>query len=134
MVANPNLPSGQRSVRPVVQRGRVRRADRDFAQRLQRAGCPPVSIANIGDMPAMAIRGPGVNNWNTSLFKNFRVKERLQLPAPHGGLQHFQPHSVFGVGRASRINAAGVNTTTAAGTITSARDPRYLQLALRLMF
>ena len=27
----------------------------------------------------MPIRGPGVNNWNTSLFKNFRIKERFNF-------------------------------------------------------
>ena len=27
----------------------------------------------------IGIRGPGRNNWNTSIFKNFKLKERLSV-------------------------------------------------------
>jgi len=33
-----------------------------------------------------------------------------------------------------KYNASGVNTNTSWGQVTSARDPRIMQFALRLMF
>ena len=41
-----------------------------------KGACPALTLQNIGDAPQMPIRGPGVNNWNTSLFKNFTIRER----------------------------------------------------------
>jgi hypothetical protein len=98
------------------------------------AGCPAVTIANIGDMPAMAMRGPGVNNWNTSLFKNFRLKERYHFQLRMEASNTFNHTQFSGAGTSIQYNASGANTTTAAAAITSARDPRYLQLAMRVTF
>lgn len=77
MVGNPNLPSGQRTFdqwfNPAA-----------FAEPVQyshgvcpASGCPPLSIDNIGNMTQYPIRGPGRNNWNTAVFKHFRIMERL---------------------------------------------------------
>jgi hypothetical protein len=85
-------------------------------------------------MPALPIRGPGVSNWNTSVFKNFRVKERLQFQLRAEAYNTFNHTQFSGVGTSIQFNSKGVNSTASAGTLTSARDPRYLQLALRLMF
>ena len=77
MVGNPNLSGSDRTFDQLFNVAA-------FAEPLQyskgvcpASGCPPLTIANIGNMPHYPIRGPGVNNWNTSLFKNFRIKERL---------------------------------------------------------
>jgi hypothetical protein len=39
-----------------------------------------------------------------------------------------------GPGRTIQYNAAGVNTRTSTGIVTSARDPRIMQFALRVTF
>jgi hypothetical protein len=134
MVANPNLPSSQRSVSTWYNVAAFAEPVAISPSSCTSAGCPAVTVANIGDMPAMAIRGPGVNNWNTSVFKNFRVKERFNCQLRMEAYNTFNHTQFSGVGTDIQFNAAGVNKTAAAGTITSARDPRYLQLALRLMF
>ena len=44
-------------------------------------------------------------------------------------------HTQFsGVDTTITYNAAGVNTRASTGNLTSARDPRYMQLAFRLTF
>ncbi|HUA59086.1 MAG TPA: hypothetical protein VML19_10055, partial [Verrucomicrobiae bacterium] len=101
------------------------------------AGCPPISILNIGDMPNTQYRGPGENNWNTSLFKNIPVKE-------HGAMVQFRAeayntfnHAEFqGVDNTITFNSAGVNTHTTTGQLNSiySNSFRILQLALRVMF
>jgi hypothetical protein len=97
-------------------------------------GCPPLTIANIGTMPRSPIRGPGINNWNTSIFKNFTVKERMRFQFRAEAYNTFNHTQYSGVDTTITYNAAGVNTRPSSGNITSARDPRILQFALRIMF
>jgi hypothetical protein len=75
-----------------------------------------------------------MNNWNTSLFKNFTIKERLRFQFRAEAYNTFNHTQFSGVDNTITFNAAGVNTRTSSGNITSARDPRYMQFALRLMF
>ena len=96
--------------------------------------CPALTIANLGDAPQMPIRGPGVANWNTSLFKNFDVKERFHFQFRAEAYNTFNHTQFSSVNTSLTFNSAGVNTNNAAGQITAARDPRIMQLALRLMF
>ncbi len=84
------------------------------------------ALGTFGNLGRNIIRGPGTNNWDASLQKNFKVSEKVNMQfrtevynAPH----HF--------------SWLGVGTTVGAGNfgqITSASDPRSLQLGLRLDF
>jgi hypothetical protein len=87
-----------------------------------------------GDTPANNVRGPGHDNWNLSVFKNFVFSEQH-----HASLQF----------RAEFFNAwnhtqwigdtqnGGISTNFGAGNfgaVTSAADPRTIQLALKFSF
>ena len=91
-------------------------------------------IDNIGNMTQYPIRGPGRNNWNTSVFKNFRIKEKLNCQFRAEAYNTFNHTQYNGVDNAIQFNAAGVNTRDSAGNITSARDPRVMQFAMRVSF
>ena len=82
----------------------------------------------------MPIRGPGVNNWNTSLFKNFDVKERLHFQFRAEAYNTFNHTQFSTVNTSLTFNASGVNTNAQTGQVTATRNPRVMQLALRLMF
>jgi hypothetical protein len=97
-------------------------------------GCPPMTWLNFGNAPVMPIRGPGVSNWNTSLFKNFSLKERFRFQFRAEAYNTFNHTQYSSVNTTITFNAAGVNTNSAAGQVTGVRDPRVMQLALRLMF
>jgi hypothetical protein len=97
-------------------------------------GCPAPTLANLGDMPTSPIRGPGRNNWNTSIFKNFRIREKITAQFRAEAYNTFNHTQFSGVDNTITYNAAGVNTRASTGNITSARDPRYMQFALRLTF
>lgn len=80
----------------------------------------------IGTAPYNAVRGPGVNNFDVSLFKNIAPREgmRLQLGAEVFNLAN---HSQFeGVG-------AGLGSPTF-GVVTDSRDPRVIQLRAKFSF
>ncbi|HLH18785.1 MAG TPA: carboxypeptidase regulatory-like domain-containing protein [Bryobacteraceae bacterium] len=98
------------------------------------SGCPPLSILNIGDMPTFPIRGPRMNNFSTALFKEFHIRERLAMLFRAEAYNAFNHTQFSGVDTTITYNASGVNTRSSTGNLTSARDPRVMQFALRLQF
>ncbi len=89
---------------------------------------------NYGNMTRYPIRGPGTSNWNTSLFKNFNVGERLRFQFRAESYNTFNHSQFSGLNTSITFNAAGQNTNAAAGQITAARSPRVMQMALRVNF
>ncbi len=85
---------------------------------------PPVGA--LGNNGRNVIRGPGLNNWDLALLKITRVHERL-------GLQ-FRAEFFNAFNQAQFNPPGGVINGAGFGTITSAREPRDIQLALKLIF
>jgi hypothetical protein len=93
-------------------------------------------ILALGNTPSSFGRGPGINNWNLSLFKNFGfLGEHLHAQFRAEAYNAFN-HTQF-----STVNVTpkwsyttGVVSAAQFGQITAARDPRVMQFALRLMF
>lgn len=88
----------------------------------------------FGNAPRNSVRGPGRDNWNLSLFKNFILNESrgssLQF---RGEFFNVWNHTQF-IG--DSING-GISTNFNSGNfgqVTSANDPRTIQLALKLYF
>ena len=94
------------------------------------------ALGDYGTLSHNALRGPGRDNWNLSLFKNFTLSEsrgsRLELR-----LETFNTwnHTQFnGIGTTfNGYNAAGV-ANGSFGQVTSAFDPRILQLGGKIYF
>jgi len=87
-----------------------------------------------GNTPRDSVRGPGRDNWNLSLFKNFWFNQErgsnLQFRAEFFNVWN---HTQF-IGN-SVLN--GISTNLGAsdfGKVTGAYDPRTIQLALKLSF
>ncbi|AXC12790.1 Oar protein [Acidisarcina polymorpha] len=93
---------------------------------------------SFGNFHRNSIYGPGVENWNMSLFKNFNFTEstRVQL--------RFEAYNVFNHTQWGNVNV-GLSAPTPgtpftgsnagnAGQITTARDPRVLQLGGKFYF
>jgi hypothetical protein len=97
------------------------------------ATCP--SVASLwGDTPRNYVRGPGRQNWNISLFKNFIFNQErgtnLQFRAEFFNIWN-HPQWI-----GDTLNG-GVSTNLGAsnfGQVTSAYDPREIQLALKFTF
>jgi hypothetical protein len=72
------------------------------------------------------LRGPGVSNWDISLFKNFVLHENWSLQF------RFESFNVF---NHTQFNNPGSGLPSGTfGVITSAKAPRDNQIALKLMF
>jgi hypothetical protein len=88
----------------------------------------------FGNTKRDSVRGPGRDNWNLSLFKNFLLSESrgssLQFRAEFFNVWN---HTQF-IGDTSN---GGISTNFNSGNfgqVTSAYDPRTIQLALKLYF
>ncbi len=93
---------------------------------------------SFGTVRRNFLRGPGINNWDMSLFKNFNFTEsaRLQL--------RFEFFNVFNHAQWANVNrnlsaptagqSFGGPNAGGSGQITSTRDPRILQLGGKFYF
>jgi hypothetical protein len=94
------------------------------------------AIGAFGNLGYNALRGPGRDNWNLSLFKEFVISEdrgtRFEFRAESFNTWN---HTEFGGAGTN----AGVDTTfspgsTTFGKVKSAWDPRVFQLGAKLIF
>jgi len=89
----------------------------------------------FGNVSRGSIRGPGLVNFDTSVFKKFAISERVSLQfraEAFNLLNHsnfFYPNTIVFAG-----NSAAYSYSNTAGQITTAATSRQLQLALKLMF
>ena len=88
-----------------------------------------------GNAPKDVFRGPGINNWDTSLFKNFKLHgERVRGQLRVEAYNVFNHTNFSGVDTAAKFDASGKQTSITFGQYNAAQFPRRLQLVLRLAF
>lgn len=87
-----------------------------------------------GDLGANAVRGPGRDNWNISLFKSFIISERrgsrVELRADGFNIWN---HTQF----KGDANNGGISMNLGSsnfGAVTAAFDPREFQLGAKVVF
>jgi len=120
MIANPIIPKSERT----------------FYRNFNTEAFAAPAVGTWGNAPKDTVRGPGINNWDISLFKSFRAgPERLRWQFRCEAYNAFN-HTQF----STQNTTAQFNTTTLKqvnaqfGQFTAARQPRRMQLALRLNF
>jgi hypothetical protein len=91
-----------------------------------------------GNLGFDALRGPGRNNWNLSLFKEFTLNEdrgsRIEFRAESFNTWN---HTQFGGPGQGGTSSAGISTNLGSsnfGAVTAAWDPRVFQLGLKLIY
>jgi hypothetical protein len=80
----------------------------------------------LGDSPRFPLHGPGINNWDLALQRNFMLLERLKLQF-RGEFFNAWNHPQFN-------NPNGSVTSSSFGAIGSSQAGRVTEVALRLMF
>jgi len=80
----------------------------------------------IGTSPVNVVRGPGINNFDLSLFKNIRFSESARFQFG------IETYNIFNHPQFDAVNG-NINSATF-GRVTSARDPRVMQLRAKLSF
>jgi hypothetical protein len=92
------------------------------------------ALGTYGDLGHDAVRGPGRDDWNLSLFKDFVISEargsRFEFRAESFNTWN---HTQF----KGDYNNGGISTNVGSsnfGQVTSAFDPREFQLGAKLIF
>jgi Carboxypeptidase regulatory-like domain/TonB-dependent Receptor Plug Domain len=95
---------------------------------------PP--LGTVGDVRRNAFRGPGINNWDMSLFKNINFSESRYLQLRLETFNTFNHVQPSGVNNTFGAASAGQPTTTISNTgdVNAYRDPRNVQLGVKLYF
>ena len=90
---------------------------------------------SFGDVGLNTLRGPGVENWDASLLKNFPIGEqrRFEFRAEfYNILNH--ANFLFAAPGPQNSNNATVLGSTTFGYVTAARAPRQIQLGLKFYY
>ena len=93
---------------------------------------------SLGNTGKGILRGPGINQWDISVFKNTRITERVNVQLrieSFNTLNHTQWAGVnTGLSLPNPNSTVTAATRGTLGQVNSTRDPRSLQLALKLLF
>jgi len=93
-------------------------------------------VLAAGNVGRRFIRGPGMNNTDIALFKNFRLKGRMTAQFRAEAYNVFN-HTQFLFTDANRQpiwDQSGVQTNPAFGKVSDTRDARIVQLAFQMKF
>ena len=88
----------------------------------------------IGNAAKTLIRGPGINNWDLGIYKNFPVREQIRFQFRCEMYNAFNHTQFAGLDTTARFDPAGKQVNSRFGEFTSARNPRQMQFALRFYF
>ena len=91
---------------------------------------------DFGNAPRDVFRGPGNNNWDLTLFKNFPLKNEQRTFQFRWEFYNLLNHTQFtSIDTTARFDpATGAQTNGRFGLPTAARNPRLMQASLRFRF
>jgi hypothetical protein len=92
------------------------------------------ALGYIGTAGRDVFRGPGQNQWDLSIFKNFRIVEKAQVQFRGEFYNAFNHAQWSGVNTAAKFDNNLNQINTLFGQVTSSRGPRVIQFALRVSF
>ena len=114
---------------PVLSKG-----ERTFSRAFNTEAFARPAQGSYGNAANSVFRGPGINNWDISILKDFRVSETTKLQFRAEMYNAFNHTQFSAVDTTARFDNAGKQVNGQFGQYTSALDPRQVQLALRFYF
>ncbi len=92
----------------------------------------------FGNLGRNALTGPGINQWDISVYKNTRITERVNAQLRVESFNTFN-HTQWagintGVSGANPGSPVSSGTIGTSGQITTTRDPRNIQLGVKVLF
>jgi hypothetical protein len=110
------------------------KSERTFARNFDTSVFQVPAVGSIGNTGKTILRGPGINNWDLAIIKAFAFRERLRLQFRAEMYNAFNHTQFSAFDTTARFDARGAQVNTQLGQFTTSRNPRYMQLALRLTF
>jgi len=92
-------------------------------------------VGTFGNAPKTLLRGPGVNTWDLSLFKNFPIRESVNVQFRWELYNAFNHTQFMSFDTSARFDPrTGAQVNAGLGQFTDARNPRIMQFAVRVTF
>ncbi len=91
-------------------------------------------FGDYGNAPRDVFRGPGINSWDFTLYKNIPVTESSRFQFRWEMYNMFNHTQYNGVDSNARFDASGAQINGNFGRVTSARQPRVMQVSIRFEF
>ncbi len=111
------------------------RSERTFSRYFNTEAFAAPIVGTPGNAAKDLIRLPGVNSWDMSLLKNFKLpKEGWRLQIRVETYNTFNHPQFTTLDTAARFDGQGRQTNTRFGEITGSRLPRRMQFAVRFHF
>ena len=129
--------SGTPSISPriqVVGDPKLPASERTFSRNFQTGVFRVPAAGTLGFMTKNMLTGPGIHNYDLAIFKNFKLREGLRLQFRSELYNAFNHTQFSAYDSTGRFDASGNQVNTQFGQFTAARDPRIVQLALRIQF
>lgn len=92
----------------------------------------PPAQKSFGNAGLNILRGPGINNWDISIYRQIKIQERHNLQLRLETYNTFNHTQFSNVNRTARFDAQQQQIDATFLLPTSARSPRRIQLAARL--
>ncbi|MEN6532818.1 MAG: carboxypeptidase-like regulatory domain-containing protein [Bryobacteraceae bacterium] len=110
------------------------KSERTFSQNFRTEVFERPAVGTFGNAAKTLIRGPGINNWDLAIFKNFPVRELLNFQFRWEMYNAFNHTQFSSLDTTARFDASGAQINSALGQFAAARNPRQMQFALRFSF
>jgi len=114
----------------------IPKGDRTFSKNFNTSAFARPGVRDFGNMGVGILRGPGINNWDVTVSKRvpFGASEERYFQLRAEFYNAFNHTQFSGMNTTARFDATGAQVNANFGAFTGARDPRRIQLSLRLMF
>ncbi len=110
------------------------RGDRTFYRFYNASVIQPPTAMMPGDAGPGVVRGPGVNDWDISIFKNFKWGEKRSVQFRVETFNTFNHPQFNAVDTNPQFDQSGAQVNGRLGQIISDYLPRQMQLVLKVIF
>ena len=133
---NADLVGGGDGVRAnIIGDPRISHGERGFDKMFNPGVFARPARGDTGNIGSGIVRGPGINNWDLTLFKNFPIKSDKRSVQFRWEFYNLVNHTQFsGMNTTATFSATGQQTNAALGQATAARPARIMQVSLRFRF
>jgi hypothetical protein len=92
------------------------------------------AVGTVGNAAPFIMRGPGINNWDLAIFKNFPIREPMKLEFRCEMYNAFNHTQFSAWNTTARFDPTGAQINTQLGWATAARNPRQIQFSVKFDF
>jgi hypothetical protein len=111
------------------------KSERTFAQFFNTAMFQRTPSGGFGNAGIGLLYGPGINNWDIAMSKRLPIRSESRFVLLRVESYNTPNHTQFSsLNTAATFNPAGQQTNSLFGSFSAARDPRVIQLGVKVVF